>query len=63
MIITDGAIMDMKETKKILVDSCELPLSVIIIGVGEADFEKMVELDGDHELKDKDGRVATRDIV
>jgi len=40
-------------------------LSIIIIGLGEADFELMHELDGDGDnvLMDDDGRKASRDIV
>ena len=41
-----------------------LPLSIIIVGVGEADFEAMEELDGDTvRLTAPDGKVASRDIV
>jgi len=39
-------------------------MSIIVIGVGAADFTKMAELDGDGgTLRDKSGRSATRDIV
>jgi Copine len=39
-------------------------LSIIIVGVGNADFEAMEELDGDTvRLTAPDGRVAARDIV
>ena len=41
-----------------------LPLSIIIVGVGGADFDAMEELDGDTvRLTSADGRVASRDIV
>lgn len=41
-----------------------LPLSIIIVGVGNADFEAMEELDGDTvRLTAPDGRMAARDIV
>jgi hypothetical protein len=40
-----------------------LPLSIIIIGVGKEDFEKMDELDADDELLSHNGRTAQRDIV
>jgi len=37
---------------------------VIIVGLGDADFDDMVELDGDQQrVTDEDGRVACRDIV
>ena len=38
LFLTDGSIHDMMETKDILVELSEYPLSVIIIGIGEADF-------------------------
>lgn len=54
----------MDQTKRILIDCADLPLSVIIIGVGNADFSAMEELDGDGKrLTDSTGRTAKRDIV
>ena len=64
MILTDGLINDMQETTKLLVECAELPLSVIIIGIGDADFSMMVTLDGDEiPLTDNDGNVTKRDLV
>jgi cellulose biosynthesis protein BcsQ len=41
-----------------------LPCSIIIVGVGNEQFENMQKLDGDEEkLKDSYGKVCTRDIV
>lgn len=41
-----------------------MPLSIIIVGVGKADFSKMEDLDSDtYMLKDHYGRYAARDIV
>lgn len=54
----------MSETKSVLVELSNLPCSVIIIGVGAADFSSMNELDGDDgPLKDDQGRQCMRDIV
>jgi hypothetical protein len=47
LIITDGAIHDMQQTKDLVVECSLYPLSIIIIGVGGADFSNMIELDGD----------------
>ena len=47
LIITDGTIHDMETVKKLIVDASYLPTSVIIVGVGEEDFEMMEELDSD----------------
>jgi hypothetical protein len=45
--LTDGAIHDMQQTIDIICDLSELPCSIIIVGVGRADFSSMEELDGD----------------
>ena len=64
MILTDGIIDDMKETIDSLVEASYLPISVIIIGIGNADFSAMNRLDADEEpLYDKDERKADRDLV
>ena len=47
LILTDGAIHDMKETKDLVFQLAMHPVSIIIIGVGNADFTMMEELDGD----------------
>ena len=38
MILTDGIIRDMQETINALVEASFLPISVIIIGIGNANF-------------------------
>ena len=54
----------MPATKSLLVDLSSMPCSVIIIGVGNADFSSMEELDGDGgKLRDNRGRTISRDIV
>lgn len=63
MILTDGEIHDMEQTIKAIVDSSHLPLSIIIIGIGNADFTNMDILDGDEGLWDSAGRKAQRDLV
>ena len=64
LILTDGAIHDMIETKDLVVEGSNLPLSIIIIGIGDADFKKMEELDGDQQiLRNQTGVPAKRDIV
>lgn len=40
-----------------------LPLSIIVVGIGNADFSQMHILDGDEGLKDARGRKAQRDLV
>ncbi|KAF8400078.1 hypothetical protein HHK36_015953 [Tetracentron sinense] len=65
LIITDGVITDLQETKDALVKASDLPLSILIIGVGGADFKEMEVLDADkgERLESSTGRVASRDIV
>ena len=54
----------MPATKDLIVECSKYPLSIIIIGVGGADFSNMVELDGDDAiLKNSRGEAAQRDIV
>ena len=64
MILTDGDIHDMPETKDMIVELSKYPVSIIIIGLGEDDFDNMVELDGDDvEVTNSWGEKWQRDIV
>ena len=64
MILTDGIIDDMDDTIDSLVEASFLPISVIIIGIGDADFSNMDILDADDEpLVDRNGRKSDRDLV
>uniref|UniRef100_A0A674E260 Copine 8 n=1 Tax=Salmo trutta TaxID=8032 RepID=A0A674E260_SALTR len=63
LIITDGVISDMAQTKESIVNASCLPMSIIIVGVGPAEFDAMVELDGDEVRISSRGRYAERDIV
>ncbi|XP_072259746.1 copine-1 isoform X1 [Pyxicephalus adspersus] len=64
LIITDGEITDLNDTRNAIVQASKLPLSIIIIGVGNADFKAMEFLDGDNGvLKASSGEAAARDIV
>eukprot|EP01084_Bolivina_argentea_P026188 48642_1 len=66
LILTDGIINDMKQTKDEIVEMAnnDLPISIIIVGVGDADFAAMHELDGDERgLMSSKGKYAKRDIV
>jgi len=47
LIITDGIINDMEKTIDQIVRGSSLPLLIIIVGVGEADFGSMDVLDAD----------------
>nr|XP_053628516.1 copine-9-like [Cherax quadricarinatus] len=46
-----------------IVNASALPLSIIIVGIGGAEFDSMDELDGDVVRLSSHGRYAARDIV
>lgn len=41
LILTDGEIHDMPATKDLVVECSKYPLSIIIVGIGNADFGNM----------------------
>ena len=64
LILTDGIPNDMKYTVDCIVEASKLPLSIVIVGIGEADFEYMEYLDGDiTPLINSFGQIRKRDIV
>jgi hypothetical protein len=63
LIITDGEISDINDTIGEIVDSSYLPMSIVIVGVGQADFSKMDQLDSDTQLLRYGHKEAERDIV
>lgn len=63
LIITDGIITDMQQTQQAIVNASRLPMSIIIVGVGDADFTAMDILDGDDVRLSYNGAYAERDIV
>ena len=64
LIVTDGEIHDMTQTKDLLVQASQLPLSVIIVGVGKEQFEMMRDLDSDGTLlRASNGDLSVRDLV
>ncbi|KAM5239605.1 copine-6 isoform 2-T2 [Hipposideros larvatus] len=64
LVLTDGVVSDMAETRTAIVRASHLPMSIIIVGVGNADFSDMRLLDGDDgPLRCPRGVPAARDIV
>lgn len=64
LLITDGKINDFREAKDSIVAASNSPMSIIIIGVGFADFEDMKKLDSDDNLLvSSKGVSAVRDIA
>lgn len=55
---------DLENTTDQIVAASTLPLSIVIVGVGKADFTNMEALDADvRPLVDRRGRKMARDIV
>ncbi|EFA84504.1 phospholipid-binding protein [Heterostelium album PN500] len=63
LMITDGEIMDMEATVQAIINASSKALSIVIVGVGNANFDSMVQLDGDDGLLSNSTSRASRDIV
>jgi hypothetical protein len=53
----------MEKVIDLIIGCSDLPLSIIIVGIGNANFDNMDRLDGDGGLYGSKGQKATRDIV
>ena len=53
----------LQDTVNAIITASGLPLSVLIVGIGNADFSSMEALDADKKKLTLKGRVAERDIV
>lgn len=63
MMLTDGSICDMEETMRVIEEAASLPISLIIIGLGEEDYSSMEVLDcGEGSAKGVDFN-PMRDVV
>ena len=58
LILTAGNVENVRETKQALIEASEDPLSVVIVGIGDADFRGMEFLD-EREATDE-GRDITK---
>jgi len=65
LLVTDGAMEDLQQTIDVLVTMDKLPVSIIIVGVGDADFSNMERLDGDKQplVSSITGETLRRDLV
>jgi copine 1/2/3 len=64
LILTDGEINDMDATIDWIVRGSELPLSIIIVGIGNDSFDNMKILEaGNNALLDTHGKTMIRNIV
>jgi hypothetical protein len=53
----------MDDTIRSIIDASALPISIVIVGIGDSSFDVMKVLDADFDPLKIDGRVAERDIV
>lgn len=63
LILTDGQFTDIYDCIAAIVEASDYPMSIIIVGVGNADFSDMERLDADKKALQHNGRKAARDIV
>jgi hypothetical protein len=63
-ILTDGDIHDRETVIDQIIECCTLPISIIIVGVGNGPFDIMHEIDDDDcIMQDSKGRKNIRDLV
>ncbi len=64
LLITDGDYQDQKRVADTICAAADLPLSIVIVGIGNSEFPLLDELDGDDvRLCNSEGVPASRDIV
>eukprot|EP00798_Chlamydomonas_sp_ICE-L_P002793 gene2793-12668_t len=64
LILTDGEIMDMRESVRAIIAASKLPMSILIVGVGSSpELVNMEVLDSDKVKLESNGNIAERDIV
>jgi hypothetical protein len=59
LILTAGNIENANETKQVLIEASETPLSVVIVGIGNNNFQSMEFLD-EHDPETEGGRDITK---
>ena len=62
LILTVGNDEDIQETKRVLIEASSSPLSVVIVGIGDADFTAMEALD-EHDPTIEGGRDITKFVA
>ena len=64
IILTAGHLHNIQGTIDILVDIAHLPISIILVGIGDNDFGALEKLDGDKKwLRNSKKKLTKRDIV
>lgn len=62
LILTVGNDENIQETKRALIEASSSPLSVVIVGIGDADFSAMEALD-EHDPQTEGGRDITKFVA
>ena len=62
LILTAGNDENIRETKRALIEASSSPLSVVIVGIGDADFSAMELLD-EHDPQTEPGRDITKFVA
>lgn len=64
LLVTDGDFRDFADVANLICSAADLPLSIVIVGVGNSRFVQLERLDGDDTpLCSTDGTPCARDIV
>lgn len=63
VLLTDGRVEDLDQCKGLIVQLSRLPLSILLVGMGQSSLKDMAALDSDARLLEQDGQLALRDIV
>ena len=64
LIISDGYVDDIQDIINNIIESAKIPLSIVIIGIGEDVTEDMKRLNGENgKLRDSKGKYLEKDIV
>ena len=62
ILLSDCGIVDQVETARLVIEASHLPLSLIILGMGDNDFQFMNVLDGDDRTLSFNGEKPARDV-
>jgi copine 4/6/7 len=62
LILTAGHVENVRETRQALIEASEDPLSIVVVGIGDADFSEMHFLDERRDYEELGGRHITKFI-
>jgi hypothetical protein len=62
LVLTSGCVENINETKRTLLEASEDPLSIVVVGIGDADFTEMQFLEEPQDYDELGGRHITKFI-